>query len=386
MNETRHATSRTATTQPPSPHLLRIGVALAALAMLAALALFYASLHHADDAPGDDATTVTVTASGCQPNAISVPAGRTTFLVINRSPRAIEWEILDGVMVLEERENIAPGLRQPLTAALTPGDYAMTCGLLSNPRGTLHVVAGDGDAAIAALSRKDFIAPLAEYSVYLTLQTRELKTAARALHEAIVADDLQGARAAYRHARLADQRLAMATGLFNDLDQRLNARADYFAEREDDPDFVGFHRLALGLYDRQDTAGLAPIAAQLVDDIEALAQRFKRQTVPPAQLANGSARVLQAWHDHQPADAPLAEPERADLRGLAQGTGKIVDLLAPLLERQAPETLATLDARLEALHADLKAPPSGDSRALLDDAGALAEALREVNAALALST
>lgn len=376
---------RSATSRPPSPRLLRIGVALATLAMLAALALFYASLRHADDDAPDDVTTVTVTASGCQPNAISVPAGRTTFLVINRSPRAIEWEILDGVMVLEERENIAPGLRQPLTAALTPGDYAMTCGLLSNPRGTLHVVASGDGTAIAPLSRKAFIAPLAEYSVYLTLQTRELKAAAQSLHEAIVAGDLDAARASYRQARLADQRLAMAIGLFSDLDQRLNARAEYFAERRNDPAFSGFHRLALGLYERQSTAGLAAVAAQLVDDVETLAQRFKHQAIPPAQLANGSARVLQAWHDHQSPGAPLAERERADLQGLAQGAGKIVALLAPLLERRAPETLARLEARLEALQSDLEAPSTDEPRALLDDAGALAETLGEVNAALALN-
>ncbi|MDW5375827.1 iron uptake system protein EfeO [Halomonas sp. HP20-15] len=378
--------SRSASSQQPSTRLLRLGVALAALITLAALALFYVSLRHADDAPDDAATTVTVTASGCQPNDITVPAGRTTFLVINHSPRAIEWEILDGVMVLEERENIAPELRQPLTATLTPGDYAMTCGLLSNPRGTLHVVAsGDADAAMEPLSRKAFIAPLAEYSVYLTLQTRELKAAAQALHKAIVADDLDAARASYRQARLADQRLAMAIGLFSDLDQRINARAEYFAKRQQDPAFGGFHRLALGLYQRHSTAGLAPVAAQLVDDIEALAQRFKDQAIPPAQLASGSARVLQAWHDHQPTDAPLDERERADLRGLTQGAGKIVALLAPLLERQAPDMLATLNTRLAALHADLEAPPKDDPQALLEDAGALAETLGEVNAALALN-
>jgi iron uptake system EfeUOB component EfeO/EfeM len=51
----------------------------------------------------------------------------------------VEWEILDGVLVVEERENIAPGLSQVINANLLPGDYAITCGLLSNPRGTLHV-------------------------------------------------------------------------------------------------------------------------------------------------------------------------------------------------------------------------------------------------------
>ena len=74
----------------PSSGLLRLGMALAALLMLAALGLFYLSL---GDAPASDAegTSVTITASGCEPNALTVPAGRHRFTVINESERAIEW-------------------------------------------------------------------------------------------------------------------------------------------------------------------------------------------------------------------------------------------------------------------------------------------------------
>ncbi len=56
------------------------------------------------------------------PNAITVPAGRSTFTIVNNSDRALEWEILDGVMVVEERENIVPGFSQTLQAKLKAGD------------------------------------------------------------------------------------------------------------------------------------------------------------------------------------------------------------------------------------------------------------------------
>ena len=68
-----------------------------------------------------------------------MPAGKTTFKIKNASTRRLEWEILKGVMVVEERENIVPGFVQSLTATLDPGTYEMTCGLLSNPKGTLTV-------------------------------------------------------------------------------------------------------------------------------------------------------------------------------------------------------------------------------------------------------
>jgi iron uptake system component EfeO len=84
---------------------------------------------------------VTVTSEGCQPAVLQVAAGKTRFLIHNTSSRAVEWEILKGVYVVEERENIAPGFTQKLTATLEAGNYEMTCGLLSNPRGKLIVSA-----------------------------------------------------------------------------------------------------------------------------------------------------------------------------------------------------------------------------------------------------
>lgn len=52
-------------------------------------------------------------------------------------------------MVVEERENIAPGFTQKLTANLQPGEYDMTCGLLTNPKGKLIVT-----GAAAKMRRK----------------------------------------------------------------------------------------------------------------------------------------------------------------------------------------------------------------------------------------
>ena len=40
---------------------------------------------------------------------ITVNAGKTQFIIQNHSQKALEWEIFKGVMVVEERENIAHG-------------------------------------------------------------------------------------------------------------------------------------------------------------------------------------------------------------------------------------------------------------------------------------
>lgn len=365
--------------RPPSSGLLRIGMLLAALLMLAALGLFYFSLGK-QPASDEQGTSVTITAKGCEPNALSVPAGRHRFTVINHSERAIEWEILDGVMVLEERENIAPQLQQQITATLAPGEYQMTCGLLSNPRGTLTVTAVEGQPTVADVSAKAFIGPLAEYRVYLTLQGRQLQKAVDALQSAITAQDLPAAQMAYREARMIDQRMALAVGMFSDLDQRLNARADYFAKREQDPDFLGFHRLADGLLVQQDIAGLDAVAQQLNADVQLLRDRLSKDGVPASQLANGMARVLQAWHDYQQSQSQLDNRELADLRGLQQGAEKVVSLLTPLLQG-SPAIAEPLQQSATALEQALR-KTSVDRAVLLQQTQALSDALAQVNETL----
>ena len=149
--------SKPNTPQASPPRALRWALAGSVIVMIAAGGLFwYASkMAAAKRQHNHDEVVVNIHPGNCQPNALTVPAGRASFRIVNRSERAVEWEILDGVLVVEERENIAPGLSQVINANLQPGDYAITCGLLSNPRGTLHVTptaASDAASATSASS------------------------------------------------------------------------------------------------------------------------------------------------------------------------------------------------------------------------------------------
>ena len=114
---------------------------------------------------------VTVTDKQCEPMNLTVNSGKTQFIILNHSQKALEWEILKGVMVVEERENIAPGFSQKLTANLQPGEYEMTCGLLTNPKGKL-VVKG---AATADAAKSEALLSLGGaitvYKTYVTTET-----------------------------------------------------------------------------------------------------------------------------------------------------------------------------------------------------------------------
>ena len=126
----------------------RLSVHLALTVVLAPVAL--ATAARADDPAS---VAITITDEGCEPMALTVAAGKTQFLIKNASKRAIEWEILQGYMVVDERENIIPGFTQKLTTTLEAGDYGMTCGLLNNPKGSLTVTAKTGALPGAAGTR-----------------------------------------------------------------------------------------------------------------------------------------------------------------------------------------------------------------------------------------
>ncbi|MDF3932458.1 iron uptake system protein EfeO [Pseudomonas citronellolis] len=338
--------------------LLNAAVAAsAALALLGAAAFYYAARHAHQAKLDNDEVRVTVQAHGCAPNALSVPAGQARFRILNHSDRAVEWEILDGVMVVEERENIAPGMSQPLSVYLNPGDYQITCGLLSNPRGSLHVT--PSAAASAAQQARspllDFVGPLSEYRVYLAGQLRQLQRALEALDAALAAGDLDAARNQYLAGRAAYQRIAASAQRFAELDNRIAPRADAFEQRERDPAFGGFHRLEYGLYAQGSTTGLAPVAQRLQADVAALKDALMAQALPPEQLSGNAARLL-----HNLAEQRVSGDEEryshSDLAGFVanlEGARKVIDLLRPLLSAKAPALPARLDGAADALGADL---------------------------------
>lgn len=393
-----------ASPQPPAPSVLRWALAGSVMVMIAAGGLFYyaSQLAASKRQAHQDEITVTIHPRSCEPNALSVPAGPASFRIVNRSDRAVEWEILDGVLVVEERENIAPGLSQVINARLQPGDYAITCGLLSNPRGTLHVTpTAESDAqAKARPSMVAFIGPLSEFRVYLSRQSSALIKAVSELEHAIQAGDLAQAQALYLPARAAYQRLAPAAQRLGELDNRINARADYFEKREQDPAFVGFHRLEYALFQQRDLSGLAPIAQRLLSDVTTLKQQLLAQSLPPEQLVSLVARTQHSIAEVRAASGEEERYSHSDLNGFAanlETTRKVVDLLRPLLAKPSAPLLAQIDSALGALDSQYSALRSTEGYASYDSVGAdqrkriadqakvLADALDGIDPVLGLS-
>lgn len=346
--------------------IIRIGLVLAIMLLLGAGAAFYYASRVSDKArhaKSGDAIEVTISAKNCEPNELTVPAGRSTFRIVNKSNRTVEWEILDGVMVIEERENIAPGFTQTLTAKLDAGEYQITCGLLSNPRGKLVVTpsaAAEADHNKPKLTA--FIGALAEYQVFLTAETADLAKATTALTQAVRANDLDAAKKLYGPARVAYARIAPVSEAFSDLDTAINARADYFEKREDDAAFGGLHRIEYGLFKQNSTADLSMVGDKLDADVAALQARIRELRILPGRMLAGAGAVMNRFASSNAGEEEdrYSHRDLQSFAGTLAGVTKIVDLLRIVASKANADSVAAIDKDIATLAALLEANKADD--------------------------
>ena len=294
--------------------------------------------------PATSPVTITVTKAGCSPASLTVMPGKTSFQIKNESGRALEWEILKGVNVVEERENMLPGFVTNLTATLDAGEYQMTCGLLSNPKGVITVSAGEGSGA--TVTGADLAAPIAAYKVYVSGEVNTLVERTRVLVEAVKAGNVEAAQVAYAPAHRPYERIEPIAELFNDLDSAMDAREDDFEKKAEDPNFTGFHRIEKAVFADRSTAGMDQVADKLMADTLDLQKRLVDLTITPKTMVGGAADLIE-----EVASKKISGEEdrysRTDLWDFAanvEGAQKIVSLLRPLMERHDP----SLDARVRA--------------------------------------
>lgn len=293
---------------------------------------------------------ISVTDTQCEPMAVTVNAGKTQFIIKNNSQKALEWEILKGVMVVEERENIAPGFTQKLTANLEAGDYEMTCGLLSNPKGKLTVTAGG--ATKAASGKPDVMQlaqPITDYKAYVMQEVAQLVSTTKAFTDAVKAGDINKAKALYAPARQHYERIEPIAELFSDLDGSIDAREDDYEKKAADPKFTGFHRLEKALFADGNNAGMSSYADRLYKDTQDLQQRISQLAFPPAKVVGGAAGLIEevASSKISGEEDRYSRTDLWDFQANVDGAQKIVNLLRPMLQQANPQLLTKIDGNFK---------------------------------------
>jgi iron uptake system component EfeO len=262
---------------------------------IAGLAAVAAILGACTSAPAGSAgvearVPVTLTASGCEPGSLSAPAGRVVFEVTNGGPDIGEFEILSGTKVVDEVENIIPGFVVNFASNLDGGSYELICYTLQSPRGTLAVSGGAAAKPSSEVVDATVLAGYREaYETYVRSEAEALIASLAPFVAAIEAGDLEAAQAAYAPSRPNWERIEPVAELFSDLDTRMDAREEDFAGGNEDPEFLGWHRLEKGLWADNTTDGLEDIAAGLAADAAELQKRLAEMDIEPRVIAR--ARV-----------------------------------------------------------------------------------------------
>ena len=346
----------------------------------------------------DGSIFVAVNDHACEPMQITVPSGQTVFQIKNDSTRKLEWEILKGVMVVDERENIAPSLSDKMTVTLLPGEYEMTCGLLTNPRGKLVVTdSGFKDTTDEAALEK-LAQPLGDYKKYVQGEAKELVSKTEAFVAAVKAGDIDKAKSLFASTRVHYERIEPIAELFNELDPAIDAREDDFKDGPKDANFTGFHRIEHALWVEKDVKGVQTVADKLLEDVKKLQTEIDELNFPPTKVVGGAAALIEevAGSKITGEEDRYSHTDLSDFQANVDGAQKIVDLFRTPIAEKNKALLDKVDANIKQVNeilakyktadgfADYGKLTKADRNALQVPINALAEDLSQLRGTLGL--
>jgi iron uptake system component EfeO len=322
--------------------------------VLGLLALFATACGSSDDetssgSPDAEVVSFTVTDAGCDPIDAEAPAGPITFEAENAGATNVdELEILDGETVLGEVPNIpSEGDSGTMSLTLEQGEYTILCPGSDGDPGTLTV-----SGELETENSPEVEAAIEDYRGYLEENTAELVDATEPFVAAVVAGDIAEAKSLYAAARIPYERIEPVAESFGSLDPRIDARENDVPASE----FEGFHRLEKALWEEESLKGMAPVAEQLLADVEELAEKVKTVELQAVQIANGANELL----GEVSASKITGEEERyshidlVDFEANVEGSAAAFEAVKPLLEPDDADLAGEIEADFKAVFNSLE--------------------------------
>lgn len=205
------------------------------------------------------------------------------------------------------------------------------------------------------IAATDLVGPISEYKIWVAGEVDQLQTDAKAFTDAVRANDIAKAKALYAGARAHYERIEPIAELFSDLDKAIDSRADDYAKKEADPSFSGFHRIEYGLFAKNTTEGLKPVADKLDGDIADLKARLKDLQVPAKKVVGGASDLIEeiAKTKISGEEDRYSHTDLSDFAANIDGAQKIHTLLHPLTDKANPKLAARVDANFKKVDAIL---------------------------------
>jgi iron uptake system component EfeO len=319
-----------------------------------------------DSAAGVKTIEVMITDLGCEPAMITTAAGPTTFHVTNADAGGVtEFEVLDGDRILGEAENITPGLEGQFTLDLDVGTFETYCPGGSSERGAL-VVNGSGEiASPAAEAGASVDVSVAAYRTFVEQNAATLVSRTNAFVKAVRGGDIDRAKALFAWAREPYEAIEPVAEAFGDLDPAIDARENDVPDDE----WTGFHRIEKALWVDGSLDGMAPIAAELAEDVVKLQDLVITVELDPAQIANGATELLGEVSNSKITgeEDRYSHTDLWDFQANVDGARAAYTALQELIESQDPALAEELSRRFAEVDEALDPYRTGDGFVLYTD-------------------
>ena len=350
--------------------------------------------------PGDGTIAVTSTDDSCDVAAQEAPAGTLKFSVTNDGSKVTEFYLLgeDGLRIIGEVENIAPGLERTLTVTAPEGKYFTACkpGMVGDGlRGDFTVTKGTGGQSVSAEDSQLAEQATTQYAAYVKDQTEQLLTGTEEFAKAYKDGDDDKARTLYAQVRTNWERIEPVAESFGDLDPKLDLRE---ADLEEGQEWTGWHLIEKDLWPPKDgytvlsEGDRTKYADLLVSDTQVLYDRTRDMSFTPDQLSNGAKELLDevATGKVTGEEETWSHTDLWDFQANVDGARVAYENLQPLLATRDKELDETLKTRFADLQALLDEHRKGDGfvlytelsedevKALSDSVNALSEPLSQL--------
>ena len=320
------------------------------------------------DGGGSGTIEVTATDDACDLSETALSAGVQTFEVSNEGSQVTEFYVYaEGDRIMQEVENIGPGLSREMRVELPAGDYQGTCkpGMVGD--GIRTDISVTGEQAEPLSETEELQQAAEDYSRYVESQSKSLITLTEQFVDAVKAGDVEQAKELFALARTPWERIEPVAEIFGGLDPAVDARVNDVAEGDE---WTGYHRIERQLWVAGNTAGHGP------DRRPAARRRAKRSSGSPSRSRSPRCSSPRAprrcWTRSRPARSPARRTatRHTDLWDFAanvEGSKAAIAALRPVLEDRDPELLADIDDGFADVEALLAEQREGDGYVLYTD-------------------
>jgi iron uptake system component EfeO len=300
---------------------------------------------------------VTATDSSCQIARSDSSAGPVTFLITNGGTKVTEFYVYaPGDRVVGEIENIGPGLERQLTVNFTtPGTYQTACKPgMGSGTGIRHDFTVTG-ATPTATTDPRYAKSVDDYRAYVSAQLSGLRDTTGGFVAAVKSRDVSTAREFYPRARAFYERIEPVASSFPDnLDVRMDQREAGLGSGDT---WTGFHRLEKDLWVQGLRPDSAPMADQLMADVNELIARINAPTyaLDTIQIAGGAQGLLDevAKTKITGEEDVYSHTDLYDFQANVDGARAALNSLRPIINQRDAALGSAIDRRFGELDAVL---------------------------------